>query len=346
MNYTYAYAKNFIKLLNQSILEKYDTKRICNVYDNWPIIAKESYEFEHEPIQFDGEKIVFTGMGGSGSINDLVSSLFDTDTYLITNRFRNQKIDSDSLVVFTSVSGNTRETLDALIVTKKLKCNTIVFSSGGLIEQYCIKNNLPFRKIPMYHSPRSSLVSYAYSMIKIFESIIPMKKVEIKKSILALESTGKKINTSNLNTDNISLSLAYWIKHIPILYYTSSLRIAAIRCKNSIHENAKLHAMAEDLTETCHNGIAAWEKSSKVQPIFIKDQNDSVQNRKQWNIIQQYFNEKNIDYKEIFSIDGNLFSKLINLIYVLDYASIYLAILSKTDPSPIKLIDFIKNNVY
>ena len=52
-----------------------------------------------------------------------------------------------------------------------------------------------------------------------------------------------------------------------------------------------------------------------------------------------------IKFEEIFSVEGNIISKLVCLIYLLDYASIYLAVLSKTDPSPVTAIDFIKSRL-
>ena len=62
-------------------------------------------------------------------------------------------------------------------------------------------------------------------------------------------------------------------------------------------------------------------------------------------LIKEYFAKKNIDYEEIFSVEGNIISKLVCLIYLLDYTSIYRAILSKTDPSPVTAIDFVKSKL-
>ena len=63
------------------------------------------------------------------------------------------------------------------------------------------------------------------------------------------------------------------------------------------------------------------------------------------NGLKEYFKENNIDYKEVFSIKGNILSKLINLIYFLDYCSIYYAVLSETDPTPIRSIDYVKRKL-
>ena len=61
--------------------------------------------------------------------------------------------------------------------------------------------------------------------------------------------------------------------------------------------------------------------------------------------MKEYFNENNINFKEVFSIKGNILTKIINLIYILDYCSIYHAVISEIDPSPVKSIDFIKEKL-
>ena len=70
-----------------------------------------------------------------------------------------------------------------------------------------------------------------------------------------------------------------------------------------------------------------------------------MKTKERWEIIKQYFSENQIDYFSINSIRGNILSKIIHLIYLFDYASIYLAILRKIDPTPVKSIDFIKSKL-
>jgi len=53
----------------------------------------------------------------------------------------------------------------------------------------------------------------------------------------------------------------------------------AIRFKNSLQENAKIHAMAEDIIEACHNGIVSWEKSSDIKPVLIQGQDDYIKTK-------------------------------------------------------------------
>ncbi|MGI0061364.1 MAG: SIS domain-containing protein, partial [Nitrosotalea sp.] len=136
--------------------------------------------------------------------------------------------------------------------------------------------------------------------------------------------------------------LAEWISGVPAIYYPFGLQAAAVRFKNSLQENSKIHAMMEDVVEACHNDIVSWEKKSNVQPILLQGADDYIKTKQRWKILKKYFELNKIDYREVHSVNGSIISKLINLIYLLDYSTIYLAALSKTDPSPTKSIDFIK----
>ena len=62
-------------------------------------------------------------------------------------------------------------------------------------------------------------------------------------------------------------------------------------------------------------------------------------------IKKEYFENKHIEYTEINSNEGSILTKIVCLIYFLDYSSIYHAILSSTDPSPVSAIDFVKKKL-
>ena len=165
------------------------------------------------------------------------------------------------------------------------------------------------------------------------------------RSIKNLEDLKSEIFSGNLSDNNPALSLANWITNTPLIYYPWGLQSAAIRFKNSLQENTKIHVIVEDILESCHNGIVAWEKKSKIQPILIRGADDHIKTKERYHVLKNYFHENDIRYKEIFSVQGGILSKLIHLIYLLDFASIYLAVLNKTDPSPVKSIDYVKNRI-
>ncbi len=336
-------------MFDLSIVEKYDIQKMYAVYDRWPKIALEAFESNLDSVNFGGiNHIVFAGMGGSGSIGDIFSAILSKSKIhvsVVKGYVLPSTVSDKTLVIVTSVSGNTAETLTILESAIDLPCKIIAFSSGGKIEQICKKNSIKYFKISEIHSPRASLTKYLYTMLKILIQIIPIEKDEILKSINMLIELKNKISSENLTESNPSLKLSYWINDIPCIYYPWGLQAAAIRFKNSLQENSKIHVITEDVIETCHNGIVSWETSSKIHPILIRGQEDNQKTKERWKIIKEYFTKGEIDFKEIISLEGNILTKIICLIYLLDYTSIYFAIKNEIDPSPVESIDFIKNQL-
>ena len=319
------------------------------IYDDWPNLAKKAYASDLEPANFENiDHIVFAGMGGSGAIGDLFASILSKTNIhvtLVKGYLLPKTVDKNTLVVTTSVSGNTIETLTVLKSAQKLNCKIIAFCSGGKMEQYCIDNEINFRIINSIHSPRVSFVTYVYSILNILHSILPINENDILSSIDSLFEMHKQISSSNLTDSNPAINLANWITGIPLIYYPHGLQSAAIRLKSALQENSKIHAIAEDIIEACHNGIVAWETSSVVQPILLRGTDDYIKTKERFSIIEQFFTDNEIDYKVITSVDGNILTKIISLIYLLDYASIYSAILGRIDPTPVKSINYIKRQL-
>jgi glucose/mannose-6-phosphate isomerase len=335
--------------LDFSTLGKYDSQKMYKIYDNWPEMARKAFEANEESINFeDIDHIVFAGMGGSGAIGDVFSSILsktDIHVSIVKGYLLPKTVDKNTLVVVTSVSGNTSETLTILDSTQKIDCNVIVFSSGGKMEKICQKNQILFKKITCFHSPRTSLINFTYSILNILDPILPIEKKDVIESLNELEITRDKISSNNLTNSNPALNLAKWIEYIPLIYYPHGLQSAAFRFKNSLQENAKMHVITEDVIEACHNGIVSWEKQSFVKPILIKGKNDYIKTKERWEVLKEFFDKKNIDYYEIDSTEGSILSKIINLIYLFDYASIYRAIILEIDPSPVIPIEFIKTKL-
>lgn len=319
------------------------------IYDMWPEISQNAFDLDLESVHFDGiDHIVFAGMGGSGAIGDIFSSILSktsTHVSLVKGYLLPNTVDQNTLVVVTSVSGNTDEALSILKQSSQTNNKTIAFSSGGKIEGFCLENNIEYRKIEQLHSPRASFTNFLYGILKVLGPAIPVKKQDVDDSINELKKLSMKISSENLSKDNPALSLAKWIRDIPLIYYPIGLQSAAIRFKNSIQENSKSHAIAEDVLEACHNGIVAWESKNSVQPILVKGMDDHFKTKERWSILEEFFEKMNVPYWEVNSVEGGILSKIMNLIYLFDYTSIYLAVKNKIDPTPVSSIDFIKSRL-
>ena len=335
--------------MNIEDIQKFDPQKMYQTYDDWPTYAKNALEKEFSKVQFkDVDHVVLAGMGGSGAIGDIISAILSRENIHVSNvkgYLLPKTVDKRTLVIATSISGNTKETLSILDYKSKSDAEFVAVSSGGVMKEKCFNNSITHYDIPMIHSPRASFGAFLYSILNIFEDVLPIEKAEVSESIQKMNELEKKINSKNLNQENPALRLAKNINSSPLIYYPDGLKAAAIRFKNSLQENAKIHASIEDVIEASHNSISTWENENNLKPILLQGTDDFLKTKERWEIIKEYFSTKNIDFEEVYSVEGNIISKLVCLIYLLDYTSIYLAVLSKTDPSPVNAIDFVKKKL-
>ena len=276
---------------------------MCEVYDRWPQIASDNFSTNFSKVDIKNiDHVVFAGMGGSGTIGDVFASILsktDIHVSVVKGYLLPKTVDDSTLVVTTSISGNTLETISILKNVEKMNAKFVALSSGGTMEKFCMDKKIKYYKIEEEHSPRASFVGFLYSALNILEQILPVKKIDVNESIESLFDIQKSICSKNLNETNEALQIAEWIKEIPMVYYPSGLQSAAIRFKNSMQENAKVHVITEDVIEACHNGIVAWDKPKNVQPILIQGKDDYVKTKERWKIIKELFRENGIQYKEI-----------------------------------------------
>jgi len=121
-------------LLDSETLKQIDSGNMHKIYDKWAEIAHKQFISNFEVLDAkEYDHIVFAGMGGSGAIGDVFSAILSKT---------NVHVDVDSLVVTTSISGNTVETLTVLENAREIGCQTIAFADGGKMETYCQKKNV------------------------------------------------------------------------------------------------------------------------------------------------------------------------------------------------------------
>ena len=335
-------------MLDTNTLKKFDSSLMYEAYDKWPQLARSVYESELNAVSFENiDHVILVGMGGSGAVCGVISAILSKTpihTSVVKGYHLPNTADANTLVIVVSVSGDTVETISVLESALAKSCHVVSFSSGGKIQQICEEKKLANFVIPQVHSPRASFPVFLYSILNVLSGILPTSDSDVAESLDALESLQKQISSENLTTTNPALSIAEWISGIPLLYYPWGLESAATRFKNSLQENAKTHVISEDIVEATHNGIVAWEKPSSVVPILIRGSDDYTKTKALWDLLEDYFKERNIDYRVINSVEGSILSKLVCLVYLCDYISIYKSVLSEIDPSPVLSIDYFKQN--
>ena len=344
-------------MLDAGALARCDSAGICAAYDRWPEDAAKEYGPEGpEPVDLrtcgKTRHFVFAGMGGSGTVGDAMSALLSkagVHVDVVKGYVLPRVASRDTVVVATSVSGDTEEAVAVLDEACRRGCLAVGFSSGGALERLCAGRGVPHRRIEARHSPRGSFAAFTYGMLRALGPVLPEGAAACAPdSISHMSALRERVRSSNLDAaSNPALALAEWLSGVPIIYYPAGLRAAAIRFKNSLQENAKMHATAEDVIEACHNGIVPWAEGAATagRPVLVRGRDDHAKTRQRWSILESLFRDRGIPHYAVDSVGGDILSKIASLVYLLDYATIYRAALSGTDPTPIEAIDYVKGRL-
>ncbi|MHA2175580.1 MAG: bifunctional phosphoglucose/phosphomannose isomerase [Candidatus Hodarchaeales archaeon] len=353
-----------MNLENLSEFTKLDTQNMFEMVFKWPELIQEVYSTDisiPSTIEIGKYKlkykvqishVMICGMGGSAVSGDYIKTYFEksltTPFTVQRNYYLPKYVDSSSLVIVISYSGNTEETISSLISAIKSGCPIVFIGTGGKIGEFCSKTGIPFFKIPSGYQPRASFPLLLFPILKILKL---MKIIQFKDSILTeiieqLKTLRMAFMVQQEGEKNYSKTIALKLfNKIPIIW--SSHLCVANRFKNQINENSKQLALAEELPEFNHNHIIGFEGLSRDNPYIIvayrfPSEHPNVSLRYE---ISKGIIENKVEIIELKIQNGDLLTQLVNATYIGDYISMYLAILNGKDPSTVESIDFLKKEL-
>lgn len=306
----------------------------------------------------DFENVCFTGMGGSAIGAHLLKCYLKNELKLPAAINRDytipQFINKDTLAYFCSYSGNTEETLSCFHKAKQKTSNIIIVSSDGKLLEEAKRNNFFYIEIPTGLPPRAALGYSFFPLLMSFSKLglISSKEEEIEKTIKVLrrmkeEKIGKEVDTDSNIAKQVALKCH---RKIPVIYGASDcLEAVVLRWKTQLAENSKMFSTINTLPEMNHNEIVGWEYpeglEQKFKVIFLRDKCEHPQVSKRIKISKKILQHNNIKTIEINSTGKLLLPRLFSLIYIGDFVSYYLAILNEEDPTPVKRIDYLKEQL-
>ena len=312
-----------------------------------------SFDFKIDPKKI--KQIVFVGMGGSAIGGDLIFSYLNNDltipTFVNRNYFLPAFVDQSSLVIVSSFSGNTEESLSSFEDARTRNAQILCITSGGELEQKARRNDVPIIFIPGNMQPRAAL---AYLSIPILIALIKSGFTSVDKA--DFEETQKLLQSNARlyapeNADNPALNHAQKLfNKVPLIYSTNNLlQVAANRWKCQFSENAKLLAFYNVFPELNHNEIVGWEKLPDIlkmfQIIYLKDKSDFSRNQNRMDITREILDNVTNPIIQVNSEGNSTLARLFTIIYLGDMISFYLAMLNKVDPTPIDKIQRLKERL-
>jgi glucose/mannose-6-phosphate isomerase len=353
-----------MNLDNLNDISKLDKEKMFEMVSTWPKLIEQVMAHsitvpsrikigKHNIIYNNAfSQVVITGMGGSAVSGDYIRTYFETSANFPIIVQRNYILPSfvneHSLIIVISYSGNTEESISGLISAIENDCPTICIGSGGKLEEFCIKNQLPFFKIPSGYQPRASFPLLFFPILKILDSInlINLKLSEVQEAIEQLKNLREAIKPEISTPKNQAKQIASKLHNrIPVIW--SPFGCVANRFKCQINENSKQLALAEELPEFNHNHIVGFEGLSEDHPFTVvlfrfPSEHPNVSLR--FNITEEIIKKK-VETVEIIVQEGNFLSQLITSTYLGDYISMYLALLNNQNPSTVDSIDYLKSQM-
>jgi len=302
------------------------------------------------------QNVVIAGMGGSAIGGDVVVALEKeniTVPFAVCRGYSLPNwVSENTLVICSSYSGNTEETLSTLEDALSKNAQICGITTGGKIAERLNELDKDVVLIPSGLQPRAALAF----------SFIPMAKCLEKAGVLTLsfgDWMDSAIETiiqareiySQESAENPVYELAQQVyDKIPVIYAdNSTMGVAAVRLKGQICENGKMLAYHNELPEFNHNEIVGWENNpenfEKLFVLWLTDINDNPRVKHRQNITQDILNETGVD-QYVLEMTGNSFQeRFLHMIHFGDWLSYWCAILHGTDPSPVVKITRLKEEL-
>ncbi len=291
--------------------------------------------------------IVITGLGGSGIGGTIVSEIVagECPVPVVVNKdyFIPAFVNENSLVIVSSYSGNTEETIHAMEAALKAKAKIVCVTSGGKIAEMAKQNNCDLITIPGGSPPRAAL---AYSLTQLF---FILKKFQLIRTDFEkqLNSAADLIDAEEKKMREEATAVAEFLHNkIPVLYAVDGYNGVATRFRQQLNENSKMLCWHHILPEMNHNELVGWAGGrNDLAVVILRNKTDFQRTQMRIEFSKKVFAKHTPHIKEIWSKGNSMLEQSIYLIHLTDWVSLFLAEKKGIDPVEVKIIDVLKSEL-
>jgi glucose/mannose-6-phosphate isomerase len=301
------------------------------------------------------ENIIVAGMGGSAIGGELLKDWargkaqmpIEVSRAYSLPAYANEK----SLVLVVSYSGETEETLSTFLDAVKKGCMVFCISSGGSLLGFAEKLSAPFVRVPSGFAPRAALPYLFVPLLVALEKLGAVSGVseELSEAISVVGRVAGECAPEKSVKENAVKRLAVGVNGtVPVVYGFGVFRGVAQRFKTQFNENSKIPSKWEYFSELNHNEVVGWERAGKLadcfSAVFIRDsaEPDEIHSRIE---ITKDLMSSGTKLFEVWSQGKGELARMLSVVCVGDFASVYLALLRGVDPTPVKTISLLKAKV-
>ncbi|MBI2955588.1 MAG: bifunctional phosphoglucose/phosphomannose isomerase [Chloroflexi bacterium] len=302
------------------------------------------------------DSIVVLGMGGSAIGGDLVRTLVADELKVPMQVVRDYDLPAfaghNSLVVASSYSGDTEETVTALDEAMARKCKTLAITTGGKIKTMAEQSGMPLLVFDYKAQPRAAIGYSFFLLLRVLQKLglIGNKDADVQEAVQVMEDLRPRIEVKNPRVVNPAKQLAAKLYgKLPVFYGAGILSEVARRWKGQINENSKGWSFFEVLPEVNHNSVVGYEfphdLASKLIVVFLDSSALHPRVRLRYKITQALLTKRGVPFEVVEAVGSSTLAQMMYSISFGDYVSYYLATLYKADPTPVEVISYLKSEL-
>ena len=300
------------------------------------------------------DNVVYTGMGGS-ALAALIAQSWPTlnkPFEVVRNYTLPAFVGPNTLVIASSYSGNTEETLSALDDAAAKGAQIAVITGGGKLEEMANEKGYLFAKIPKAEQPRYAVLYNLRALLQIVvhAGLLPETVLqEMQDAAQPLQEASAAWAADIPTAQNPAKQLANELVGKSIVVYGGpEMYPAAYKWKISFNENAKQIAWVNQLPEFNHNEFIGWSKQPVDKPYAVIDLRSDLEYprvQKRFEVTARLLSGMRPAPHVVQAQGSTLLAQLLYTITFGDFVSIYLAILNGLNPAPVDLVEKFKQEL-
>jgi len=302
-------------------------------------------------------QIIVVGMGGSAIGSEMLRSWLLDRCPIPVEICRDYHLPKyaglRTLVVAVSYSGNTEETLNAFVEAVERGCMTISMSSGGFLEEFSHRLGLPHLQIPSGYPPRSAIPYLFFPLTSVLRkfNVTSSFDAEANEAISILKTLRAEIGLDSPTDMNPSKRVAVALEGlVPMICGYGQYAAVASRMKSQFNENSKTPAKFECFPELNHNETLGWTGLKNLTRVcgvvIIRSDDEPPEMTARIEVTKELvFNQGAGTMTEVWSRGSGQLARMLSVMYIGDFASIYLGILYGIDPTSMSVIEELKKRL-
>lgn len=297
--------------------------------------------------------VILCGMGGSGIAGDLLVNAYWQRLRKPTRAFRGYMLPAwageSTLVVASSYSGSTEETLTCMMDAVDRTCPVMAITTGSKLRDHYVPQNIPVFDVPPSPMPRAALVQMLTTLALSLDrlGVIELHPGELEDARDTLEAAIDRYGPQRPESENPAKQIARKIQGtIPLIWGGEMTSSIAYRWKCQINENANLPSFWADIPEHNHNEIVGIEGHGRADlrasVVMLRDPRQHRQVERRFEALTKLIDGRIAPVIDVVASGQGTLGRIFDLVLLGDYVSLYLAVLDDVDPGPIEMIDRLK----